>query len=183
MSSSLELPARPQPRQPSRTRRLLLIAAAVLVPTTWVIWYVNTPADLPVTAREVSDTAVTGHALYVGMFNAPTDLGRTLHMSGVKVHTVASTNLEVTPLLCRGGSVTATTAPEVFCDEVLDPEGEELSGGDAILVEVLAEAPAVAVVDRISIGFREGIRWGTRPAGVRQASITIVDAGVQPGTP
>lgn len=177
MSSSLELPARPQPQQPSRVRRIALVAAAIVLPVSWLAWYVNTPSDLPVTAREVSDTAVSGQPVYVGMFNAPSGFGRTLHMSGVKVHTVATTDLEVTPLLCRGGTVTVTSAPEVFCGELVDPEGEEFTDGDTILVEVRSDRASVAVVDRVSIGFREGIRWGTRPAGIRQASITVVDAG------
>lgn len=177
MSSSLELPARSQPQQPSRLRRFALIAAVILLPGSWLVWYVNTPADLPVTAREISDTAVSGQPVYVGMFNAPSGFGRTLHMSGVKVHTVATIDLEVTPMLCRGGTVTVTSAPEVFCGELVDPEGEEFTDGDTILVEIRADRPSVAVVDRIRIGFREGIRWGTRPAGIRQASITVVDAG------
>lgn len=175
MSSPLELPARSQ--QPSRVRRFTLIAAAVLLPVSWLVWYVNTPSDLPVTAREVSDTAVSGQPVYVGMFIAPSGFGRSLHMSGVKVHTVATTDLEVTPLLCRGGTVTVTSAPELFCADLVDPEGEELTDGDTILVEVRSDRASVAVVDRISIGFREGIRWGTRPAGIRQASITVVDSG------
>jgi hypothetical protein len=178
MPSSLELPARPRSRQQSRIRRVAVTAAVVLIPASWLVWYVNTPSELPVAAREISDTAVSGQSVYVGMFTAPNGFDRTLHVSGVKVHTVATTTeVEVTPLLCRGGTVTVTTAPDVFCAELVNPEGEPFTDGDTILVDVRADQPAAVVVERIEIGFREGIRSGTLPAGIRRAGITVVQSG------
>jgi hypothetical protein len=177
MSSWLELPARHRPPGGARWRRVALGALVIVVPVAWLVWYVNSPSELPVTTTEVVDTGVVGTPLYIGMFNAPSSFDRTLHVSGVKVHTTADADLEVTPLLCRSGNVTITTDAELFCQDVVDPAGKSFRNGDAILVKVDTEQPVVAVIDRISIGFREDIRWGTSEAGIRRASVRFFAAG------
>lgn len=139
----------------------------------WIAWFVLTPADLPTSDDEVSAAGVAGTPVYVGMFTAPGDFERRLHLSGVKVHTEASAELKVTPLLCTGASIGVTTAPDRFCEELGDPEGGTLGAGDSIVIEIAAEAPVEAHVDRIEIAYREGPRWSTQPAGVSGADVTI----------
>ncbi len=150
---------------------------AVTVVAGWVTWYVLTPTELPTDDREVIASGVSGQSLYVGMFSAPDGFERTLHLDGVKVSATASAPVTVTPWLCQGGTVGVTTAPRQFCTTLEDPEGAELSTGDSIVVEVNGDEAAIAEVDRIRIGFREDLRWGTHPAGHAGARVTLIPAG------
>ncbi len=78
-----------------------------------VIVNASTPVDQPI---------------YVGVFTAGSDFDRTLDLSGVKVHTTSNTDVSVTPLLCRGGTVGVTTDPESFCADLVNPEGAAFGG-------------------------------------------------------
>lgn len=136
-------------------------------------WYVNDPADLPTSERTVRATTPVDVPVYVGMFAGSTTFSRTLELSGVKVHTVSNTDVEVVPLLCRGGTVGVTTDPERFCSDVVDPEGQAFGPRDDIVLRVTSDDPAIAVIDRVRLGFREGLQWGTRTAG-SPAEVTVV---------
>jgi hypothetical protein len=138
-----------------------------------VVWYAVTPEELPVTDRTVNASGVIGTPLYVGMFTAPDDFDRTLRIAGVKVHTTASEKIVVTPVLCRRGTVGVTTKPDRFCNDVVNPEGERFVAGDSIVLKVESDVPALAVIDRIRIAYREDIRWETQPAGNHQAIVGI----------
>jgi hypothetical protein len=131
------------------------------------IWYVNTPSALPTSNATVNASAVAGQPVYLGVFSATDEFERTLHLSGVKVHTTANTHVEVTPHLCRNGSLSVTTDPEAFCGELLNPEGQTFGPGDSIVLEVSSAETAIAVIDRVRLGFREGLQWGTREVGSR----------------
>jgi hypothetical protein len=175
MSSDAALtpPRLPRPAQRSRTLRIAGIVAAALLLGGWLVWYVVAPDDLATSEKTASASGVAGTPVYVGMFTAPAGFDRSLHLSGVKVHTEASAEVDVTPLLCVGATVGVTTAPERFCEEVVNPEGRTLGAGDSIIVEVTADGAAEAHVERIDLAFREGLRWSTQPAGISGADVTI----------
>lgn len=153
--------------------RVTFAGTGLLLLLAWFIWYATTPEELPTSEKTVSAPGVAGTPLYVGMFSAPDDLGRTLRISGVKVHATTSADLEVTPLLCRRGTVGVTTGPEQFCSELIDPEGQRLVGGDSIVLKFEASEPVIAVVDQLRIAYREDVRWDTQPAGNEQAIVTF----------
>ncbi len=148
-----------------RRTRLLTVGVVGALLVALSVWYVNNPRALPVSETTVRATAVAGRPVYVGMFTAPGDFDRSLELSGVKVHTTANTEVEVVPLLCRDGSVAVTTDPAPFCAELVNPEGQTFGAGDSIVLEVTAGDTAIAAIDRVRLGFREGVQWGTHEAG------------------
>lgn len=158
-------------RQRGRSRWVLLVIGVTLL-VGLGIWYVNSPSGLPTSNATVNATAVAGQPVYLGVFAATDEFERTLHLSGVKVHTTANTQVEVVPHLCRNGSISVTTEPEAFCGELVNPEGESFGPGDSIVLEVSSEETAIAVIDRVRLGFREGLQWGTSEAG-SSAIVTI----------
>lgn len=178
-SRSLEVPRRPRPAERSRWWRVSAIVGVLALVVGWVLWYVRTPDELAITFRTATVSGVVAAPVYVGMFAAGDDFGRTLHVSEVVV-SASDDDIAVTPLLCRGGTVGVTTDPAQFCDELIDPEGAELGGGDSILLEVSADAPTEVTIDRIEISFREGLRWGTEEAGLGSVTVTFADRPAPP---
>jgi hypothetical protein len=154
----LELGQRPRP--------LVVAGVVVLLLAGLVAWWrSSSPQPLPRSDRTVHATTKVGSAVYVGMFTAGDPFTRTLHVSGVKVHATSNSAVTLTPLLCRGGSFVQTTDPEVYCAELVDPEGQTFSAGDGIVLRVVSDQPGVVVVDRVRLAFREGLRWATSPVG------------------
>lgn len=139
-----------------------LVGAAVLAVT---IWYVNSPGTLPTSDATVSASTPVDQPVYVGVFAPEADFGRTLHLSGVKVHTTSNTEVTVVPLLCHGGAVGVTSDPESFCEELVNPEGQTFGAGDDIVLEISSSEAAIAVIDRVRLGYRDGLQWGTHEAG------------------
>jgi len=129
------------------------------------VWHVNSPGGLPTSTAAINASTTAGRSVYIGVFAAGSEFDRTLHLSGVKVHTTANTEVDVVPHLCRGGSLAVTTEPGAFCDDLVNPEGETFEAGDSIVLEVSSDLTAIAVIDRVRLGFREGLQWGTREAG------------------
>jgi hypothetical protein len=164
---------RPRISLASRGWRYGLIGTGILLVLGWLAWYAMTPEDLPTSDKVVSASGVAGTPLYVGMFTAPDDLGRTLRVSGVKVKATTNTDITITPLLCRRGNVGVTTQPEQFCSDLVNPEGARMVGGDSIVLRIESAEPAVAVIERVRVAFREDIRWDTQPAGHDQAIVTM----------
>jgi hypothetical protein len=123
----------------------------------------------------VSATTPVGVPVYIGMFAAPNDFGRRLSVDGVKVRATATAAVSIVPLLCRGGSVAVTSTPDPFCVELRDPQGATLGTGDSLVLEVTAESPSVVVVDRVRVGYQDGVRAGTQDAGVQEAVIRVLD--------
>ncbi|MFC5730474.1 MULTISPECIES: hypothetical protein [Nocardioides] len=139
----------------------------------WLVWYAATPEDLPVSERSVNASGVVGTPLYIGMFTAPKDFGRTLRISGVKVHATANEKISVTPVLCRRGAIGVTTKPDEFCSVIINPEGERFVAGDSIVLKVESDVPALAVIDRVRVAYREDLHWDTQEAGHHQAIVAI----------
>lgn len=147
-----------------RARRLLA-GLAVLGLVVLALWYARTPPSLPVSDREVTAATPVGQPVYVGVFAPGRDFDRTLHLSGVKVHATSNTEVEVTPLLCREGAIGVTSSPEAFCAELENPESQPFGAGDTIVLMISGEDPGIAVLDRVRLGFRDGLRWDTLEAG------------------
>ncbi|MBC9735219.1 hypothetical protein [Nocardioides marmotae] len=135
-------------------------------------WYATHPPVLATSADQRRATTAVDTPVYVGMFAAPGD--RTLAVDGVKVHATANTDVDVAPLLCKGGSPVVTSDPATFCRELVAPAGNRLEPGDSLVVEVSAATPAVVVLDRIRVGYQDGIRAGTQEAGVEHAVVTVL---------
>jgi hypothetical protein len=129
----------------------------------FLAWQANHPTALPTENRTVSANTPVEEPVYVGVASGIP--GRTLHLSGVKVHTTSNTDVSVTPLLCRNGRIEATTDPAAFCDDLINPEGQDFGPGDSIVLQVLSSVPALAVIDPVRLGFRENFQWGTFPTG------------------
>jgi hypothetical protein len=147
----------------------VVIVATVLVALSVAAgcaWYVTHPSDLPTSGRTVHATTPTGQPVYVGVFAATGGFDRTLRLSGVKVHTTSTTDVEVVPLLCRGGTIGVTSDPATFCTELVNPEGQSFGPGDDIILEITGDAAGVAAVDSVRLGYREGIQAATQDAGV-----------------
>lgn len=160
MATVTTLEVRRRPRA-----RLLGWGAAALALLVVTTWFVNSPADLPTSEVDVMASSPVGTPIYLGVFAPDSTFDRELQLSGVKVHTTANTQVDVTPLLCRGGTIGVTTEPLRFCPELLDPEGQVFREGDAVVLRVESELAAIAVIDRVRLGFREGLQWGTLEAG------------------
>lgn len=159
-STAPRLEVRPRPRS-----ALFAGVLVLLVVLGFLVWYANSPQPLPTSGRTISASVPVAQKLYVGVVAETNDFDRTLSLSGVKVHTTSNTEVVVTPLLCRGGTVEVTTDPEPFCDELVNPEGEAFGPDDDIVLEVSSDEPAIAVIDRVRLGFREGVQWGTLDIG------------------
>lgn len=169
----LRAPGLPRPSLQSKGWRWALVAAALLLLVGWLVWYARTPEDLPTSDRTVNASGVVGAPLYVGMFTPGKDFDRTIRVAGVKVHSSANEKISVTPLLCRRGAIGVTTAPDQFCSEMVDPKGEQFVAGDSIVLKIDSDKPALAIIDRIRIAYREDIRWGTQSAGNHQAIVSL----------
>jgi hypothetical protein len=151
-----------------RRRPIAVIVTAVVVAAAAALggaWFVIHPAELPTSDTTVHASTPVGQPVYVGVFAATTDLGRTLRLSGVKVHTTSNAQVEVVPLLCHGGTIGVTTDPVPFCTALVNPEGERFGPGDDIVLEVTGDTAGVAVVDRVRLGYRDGFQVATQEAG------------------
>jgi hypothetical protein len=155
-----------------RVVRWAVVGALVLALAVVVAWYSAHPPVLATSTDTRRASTPVDTPVYVGMYAAARD--RTLSVDGVKVHATANTEVEVAPLLCKGGALVVTSDPEAFCRELVAPAGERLEPGDSVVVEVRADVPAVVVLDRVRIGYQEGIRAATQPAGVENAIVTVL---------
>ena len=179
-SSSLEVPRRRQPEKRSRLWRLLVIAATLAVAVGWLVWFLRTPADLPTSDESAEGSGVVDQVVYVGMLAVGDDFDRTIRISEVGVDVTPDDGVEVTPLICRGGSVSVTTDVDTFCPELDDADDADFSDGDSIVLAVSTASAAEVEVGRIEISFRDGIRWGTKEAGLEGARLTFAEH--TPGT-
>jgi hypothetical protein len=163
----------PEPAMPGRlavtpSRRGWRITAyvAFLVAMLAVIGWVSThPKSLDTSTARVEAETPVGEPIYVGVFGAPADFGRNLHVSGVRVFATSTADITITPHICHGGSVSVTTTPETFCREFGSSEGASFEAGDAVVLEVVGSAPCVVAIDRVRIAYRDGLQWATQDAG------------------
>ena len=158
-------------RRPRFGIALWLLAAVVVALV--AAWFVTHPEELPVSDETIRASTPVGQPVYIGVFAPTVEFGRTLHLSGVKVHTTSNVQVTVTPLVCKGGTIGVTSAPETFCTELVNPEGASVGPGDNLVLQVSGDLPAIAVIDRIRLGYREGLQTATQEAGA-DAIVSIV---------
>jgi hypothetical protein len=176
-----EAPAAPKGRalQVRRRPRVALAGWGLgLLVVAAVVWWVSThPADLPTSTTTISASTPVGQPVFVGVFTAAADSDRTLHLSGVKIFATSTVaDVEITPHLCRGGSVSVTADPAPFCTELDSTEGTTMGAGDEIVLEVSGPAPGAVAIDRVRLAYREGVQWGTQDAGA-PALVTLIPRG------
>ena len=127
-SSSLEVPRRQQPEKRSKLWRILVILATLAVAVGWldlVPSYARRPADGEPIRRP--NRASSTRTVYVGMFAVGDDFDRTIRISEISVDVSPEDGVEVTPLICRGGSLSFTTDADSFCPELDEPDDAEFS--------------------------------------------------------
>ena len=146
----------------------LLLAVAIAA------WVTTHPAALPTSTTRIQASTPVGQPVFVGVFTAPADSDRTLHLSGVKVFAISTVaGVEFTPHLCRGGSVAVTADPEPFCRDMDGTEGTTMGAGDEIVLEVSAPGPGAVEIDRVRLAYRDGVQWATQEAG-SPALVTLI---------
>jgi hypothetical protein len=145
---------------------LVVLAAAV--------GYVAThPEELPTSERVMIASTPVGQPVYVGVFQAHADFGRTLDVSGVKVFAVSTVPVTITPRLCRGGALGVTSDAALFCSELSVTEGVTMTAGDQVMLEVTGEQPGTVTIERIRVAYRDRLQWATQFAG-SPAVVTIL---------
>jgi hypothetical protein len=158
-------------RSPWWLRLTWLVGLVVFVA---VVGHVTTnPEELPTSDRVVTASTPVGRPVYLGVFQANADFGRTLDISGVKVFAVSTVPVTITPHLCRGGALGVTTDAALFCSELVDTEGASMTAGDQVMLEVTADEPGVVDIERIRVAYRDRWQWDTQFAG-SPAVVTIV---------
>jgi hypothetical protein len=128
-------------------------------------YYVTNPPPLTVRDSPVTATVPSGQPVYLGVYVPDKDAGRTLDVRGVQVDVTSTREIAVQPLVCVGGSVDVTTAPDTTCTDIVDPAGADLGPGDDLMLQVTGSGSTVAVVEPVTISFVEGVRRGTHQAG------------------
>jgi hypothetical protein len=61
----------------------------------------------------------------------------------------------------------------MFCSAFVDTEDVVLNPGDEIVLEVTGDEAGVVAVDRVRLGYRDGVHWATHSAG-SPAVVTIL---------
>jgi hypothetical protein len=154
-----------------RARWPLRVIVTGLVVAAVVVGYVTSrPAALPTSDEVVTASTPVGQSVYLGVFQVGTDLD---HVSGVKVFATSTVPVEITTHVCDGGSVGVTTQPEMFCSAFVDTEDVVLNPGDEIVLEVTGDEAGVVAIDRVRLGYRDGLHWATHSAG-SPAVVTIL---------
>ncbi|WP_244929087.1 hypothetical protein [Nocardioides sp. W7] len=156
-------------RRPRTTLAAWTVVVALVVGL--VFWFVTNPPALATSDEPVVTSAPAGQDIYLAVASGEPD--RTLELSGVRVHVTADAPVEVEPLLCLGGAPRVTSDPRAFCDELVKPDGHALGGDDTVVLRVRGEYAGTVTVDRVRLGFREGLRWGDRAAGA-PATIAVL---------
>jgi hypothetical protein len=168
MTSLTSEPAEPARLAVAPSRRGWRISAygVFLVATLAVVGWVSThPKALDTSTALVRAQTPAGEPVYVGVFSPPGDFDRNLHVSGVRVFATSTAKVAITPHVCHGGSLSVTTTPTSFCRELGPTEDASFEAGDAIVLEVVGDAPGVVEIDRVRIAYRDGLQWATQDAG------------------
>jgi hypothetical protein len=148
-------------RRPRSALAVWTVAVAVVLGL--VFWFVTSPPVLATSTEPVLASTPVDQDVYVAVVTGDPD--RSLTVSGVAVHVAAEMPVEVEPLLCVDGSPRVTSDPTTFCSELVAPDGRTLDGGDTLVLRVRSEYAGVADIDTVRVGYRDGVRWATQPAG------------------
>ena len=168
MPSLTSEPAEPTRLAVASSRRGWRMSAYVVFLVAMVAlvgWVTTHPKALDTSTALVRAQTPAGDPVYVGVFTAPEDFDRNLHVSGVRVFAASTAQVTITPHVCHGGSLSVTTTPTSFCRELGPTEDASFEAGDAIVLEVLGDAPGVVEIDRVRIAYRDGLQWASQDAG------------------
>jgi hypothetical protein len=145
------------------TGAIVVLAALVGIGS----WYLTHPQPLPISERRIDASTPAGSPVFIGVFDVPADFDRTIDVSGVRVYANATTDVAITPRLCRGGSIGATREPLPFCQEILGTEDVRVGPGDQIILEVASQEAGAVVIEPIQVAFSDGLQRGIQTAGSR----------------
>ena len=174
MTSVTPEPAGPLAVGPTRGGWRVLAYVAALGALVVVIGWVSThPDELPTSTTPVTASTPVTEPVFLGVFGAPADFDRTLHLSGVRIFASATADVTIVTHVCHGGSVNVTTTPESFCAELGPTEGATFGSGDEIVLEVVGDEPGVVEIDRVRLAYRDGLQWATQDAGT-PAQVTLL---------
>lgn len=157
------------PRRPRTTLAAWTVVVALLAGL--VFWFVSSPPRLPTSRDPVLASAPVGQDVYLAVVDGVPD--RTLRLSGIMVRVVSQAPVDVEPMLCVDGSPRVTTDPTAFCRRLVAPDGESFGPDDTVVLRVRGEYAGSVLVSRLHLRYRDGIRFGTQPAG-SPAQITIL---------
>ena len=174
MTSATPEPAGALSVAPSRRGwRVAPYVAALAVLAAVVGWVSTHPTGLATSSIRVTASTPVSEPVFLGVYGAPADFDRTLHVSGVRVFATSTAPVTIVPHVCHGGSVHVTTTPETFCSDFGPTEGAAFTGGDEIVLEVVGDEPGVVEIDRVRIAYRDGLQWATQDAGA-PAQVTVL---------
>lgn len=139
-------------------------------------YYVTNPPPLAVQQAPVTATVPSGQPVYLGVYDVGAEDGRTLDVRGVQVDVTSTREIAVQPLVCVGGDVDVTTAPDASCTDIVDPAGAEIGPGDDLMLQVTGSGATVAQIDPVTITFTDGLRRGAREAGA-PARVRVLPSG------
>lgn len=176
------MPRRSEPSKRSRLWWVLTVIGIFFLAVGWAVWFLRTPDGLSTTRRTVEGNGVVGEDLYVGMWAVGDNFDRTIKITDIDVDVDADGDVTVEPKLCTGGTISVTTDAESFCTGLVDADGAEFTSGDSIVLVVTAAEPTTVMLGRLSVSYRDGIRWATRSAGLAGATLVFAegDPGVAP---
>jgi hypothetical protein len=172
------------PEQPRPSRSASQPAGLEVAPRRWVrwlwvpaglvlvglaVWWMRHPAELG-KGDEVGAVTKVGRTVYVGasVLGSEAD-SRQISVRDVRVRTAGETDgARLDVLVCHGGAIGVTATLEPFCDSVEDAKGATVSlPADQLVVAVTAETAQQVTVEEIEVSYRQGLQWGTQPAGPR----------------
>lgn len=128
-------------------------------------WFASHPEPLSTSDEPVRATTPVGVPVYVGVFATGAEPDRTLHISAARVRQDGGVAATVEVLVCDDGALAVTTAPSSFCPRLEEAAGALLGTGDQLVLRVTATSPGTVSVDQVELSYRDGLQWGTDPAG------------------
>lgn len=134
-------------------------------------WFVTHPPAPSTSGPDLRAGVPVGRSVYLGVYTPQSGGGRTLHLSRVEVGSTGDASIEA--LVCRGGALGVTTAPDSFCRRLVPARGTALGPEDQLVLRVTSDSEGSVRVSRPRLTYRDGVRWGTSEAGHR-ATVTFL---------
>ena len=181
-SSSLEVPRRQRPEKRSKLWRILVILATLAVAVGWLVWFLRTPDDLPTSTAIVEGRRGRrpGPSTSACSPSATTSTGRSGSPRSRSTSTPDDERRGHAADLPRRQPQLHHRRRQLLPRARRRRRTPSSPSGDSIVLVVTASEPTEVEIGRIEISFRDGIRWGTKEAGIDGATLTFADH--EPGT-
>ncbi|MCW2792571.1 MAG: hypothetical protein JWO76_1669 [Nocardioides sp.] len=167
-------PSRAGGLQVRRSRSWPILWVLVVVALVGVgAWFATHPQPLETSDEALAATTPVAVPVYLGVFTPPRDWDRDLHISSVETQSAGDAAVTIETLVCHGGAVHVTSAPDAFCTDLDAASGGELGAGDSLVVQVTGQTPGTATIDRVRLSYRDGLQWATQEVG-RPAVVTVL---------